>query len=101
VAYIPGNARYKVIRDGDLPGFRVPKNKKSPDAPNGTPGVFCQLRFANVHRDIKRNKSLPAMAMSRPKPNEIPIAKQVESCIVFCNSCNPFFFCFNHFATLI
>jgi hypothetical protein len=26
--------------DGALPGFHVPKNKKSPDAPNGTPGGF-------------------------------------------------------------
>lgn len=36
------------------------------------------------------------MAVSRPIPNEVPIAKQVKSGVVFCDSCNSFFFCIAH-----
>nr|DAH15846.1 MAG TPA: Cytochrome C' [Caudoviricetes sp.] len=36
------------------------------------------------------------MAMSRPESHDVPIAKQVKSGVVFCNSCHSFFFCIAH-----
>lgn len=80
------------------------KTKKSPTLPTTHPawnaglrqsrGVFCLSAY--VRRSIQRNKSLPAVAVSRPIPNKIPIAKQVKSGIIFCNSCKLFFFCIAH-----
>ena len=57
-------------------------------------GLFCLSAY--VRRSIQRNKSLPAVAVSRPIPNKIPIAKQVKSGIIFCNSCKLLFFCIAH-----
>ena len=36
------------------------------------------------------------MEVFRIAPNKIPIAKQVKSGVVFCNSCHSFFFCIAH-----
>ena len=49
-----------------------------------------------MHGDIKWNKSLPAVAVSRPETHDVPVSKQMESGIIFCNSCKPFFFCIDH-----
>ena len=57
-------------------------------------GIFCLSAY--VRRSIQRNKSLPAVAVSRPIPNKIPISKQMKSGVVFCNSCHSFFFCIAH-----
>ena len=64
--------------------------------PLSTKAVAFQSGSPKCIGDIKRNKTFPAMAVSRPIPNEVPIAKQVKSGVVFCDSCHSFFFCIAH-----
>nr|DAE53447.1 MAG TPA: hypothetical protein [Caudoviricetes sp.] len=96
--------RYHIIQYIAMLSTKLVKIKQNPplclqSTPRGTQGFdkagdFCLSAY--VRRSIQRNKSLPAVAVSRPIPNKIPIAKQVKSGIIFCNSCKPFFFCITH-----
>ena len=80
------------------PKRRSIKSRAEPPTGNATlyKGRSLSIRVSQVHRDIKRNKPLPTVAVSRPEPHDVSVSKQMESSIIFCNSCKPFFFCVAH-----